>query len=256
MIKFQAHRGVQCEKPENTMAAVMAAIEQGYDVIEVDVDATKDMKFVLMHDRSINRTGRNQDGSEIAETILTSEITYEEALQYDFGVFFSEEFKGTKIPLFEDVLKVVKENGLELKIDNKYQRYTDEQRLAFYQLLKPYEDTACLTCRNVEGIKEALEYLPNMKFHYDGLVTEEILEELSKVISKDRLTIWLPYQNASTTWVKIPFVNKESAELTKRYGKLGIWLLSEESELKDAEELGADIIETVGTLKPSYKKAN
>lgn len=250
MIKFQAHRGVQCENPENTMPAIMAAIEQGYDVIEVDVDVTKDMKFVLMHDRTINRTGRNQDGSEISEQITTSDITYEEALQYDFGVFFGEEFKGTKIPLLEEVLKVVKEHGLELKIDNKYQRYNKEQRLAFYQLLKPYEDMACLTCFDVAGIEEALEYLPNMKFHYDGLVTEEILEELSKLLSKDRLTIWLPYQNDSTWWVKVPFVDKASAELTKKYGKLGVWILSEEAELKDAEELGADIIETVGTLKP------
>ncbi|MBQ8803798.1 MAG: hypothetical protein IJZ53_09205 [Tyzzerella sp.] len=253
MISFQAHRGVQCEKPENTMEAVIAAIEQGYDVIEVDVDVTKDMQFVLLHDHFINRTGRHQDGSEIEEQIAISDITYEEALQYDYGMFFSEEFKGTKIPLLEDVLKVVKAHGLELKIDNKYQRYNKEQRLTFYQLLKPYEDMACLTCFDVAGIEEALEYLPNMSFHYDGLVTEEILEELSKKISKDRLTIWFPYQNASTTWVQVPFVDKASAQLTKQYGKLGVWILSEEAELKDAEELGADIIETVGTLKPKRK---
>lgn len=253
MIKYQAHRGVQCEKPENTMQSVMAAIEQGYDVIEVDVDVTKDMKFVLLHDHSINRTGRNQDGSEIEEEIIISDITYEEALRYDYGMFFAEEFKGTKIPLLGDVLEVVQEHGLELKIDNKYQRYTKEQRVAFYQLLKPYEDIACLTCFDVAGIEEALEYLPNMRFHYDGLVTKEILEELSKKISKDRLTIWLPYQNASTTWVQVPFVNKDSAELTKQYGKLGVWILSEEEELRVSEGLGADIIETVGTLKPKRK---
>lgn len=250
MIKFQAHRGVQCENPENTMPSIMAAIEQGYDVIEVDVDVTKDMKFVLLHDHSINRTGRNQDGSEIKDEIVISDITYEEALQYDFGVFFAEKFKGTKILLLEDVLKVVKRHGLELKIDNKYQRYSKEQRVAFYQLLKPYEDMASLTCFDMAGIEEALEYLPNMTFHYDGLVSKEILEELSKKLSKDRLTIWLPYQNANTTWVQVPFVDKVSADLTKEYGKLGVWILSEESELKDAEELGADIIETVGTLKP------
>lgn len=253
MIKFQAHRGVQCENPENTMPSVMAAIEQGYDVIEVDVDVTKDMKFVLLHDHSLNRTGRNEDGSLIENEVIISDLTYEEALKYDVGVSFSEEFKGTKIPLLEEVLKVVKEYGLELKIDNKYQKYNREQRLAFYQLLKPYEDTACLTCFDVAGIEEALEHLPNMRFHYDGLVTEELLEELSKKLSNERLTIWLPYQNASTTWVQVPFVDKELAELTKKYGKLGVWILSEEAELKDAEELGADIIETVGTLKPKRK---
>jgi len=252
-MKFQAHRGVQCEAPENTMPAVVAAIEQGYDVIEVDVDVTKDGKFVLLHDHFLNRTGRNQDGSEITGKIAISDITYEEALQYDFGVFFSEEFQGTKIPLLKDVLEIVKEHGVELKIDNKYQRYTKEQRIALYQLLKPYEDVACLTCFDMAGVEEALKYLPNMRFHYDGLVTEEILEALSGIISGDRLTIWLPYQNASTFWVKVPFVDQDSAQMTKRYGKLGIWILSKEAELKDAEALGADIIETVGTLKPKRK---
>mgnify|MGYP006874735539 CR=1 FL=1 len=80
--------------------------------------------------------------------------------------------------------------------------------------------------------------------------TEEILEELSKKLSKDRLTVWLPYENESSWWVKVPFVDKASAELAKQYGKLGVWILSKEAELRDAEELGADIIETVGTLKP------
>lgn len=235
------------------MPAVVAAIEQGYDVIEVDVDVTKDGKLVLLHDHFLNRTGRNRDGSEIAEKIAISDITYEEALQYDFGVFFAEAFQGTKIPLLKDVLEMVKEHGVELKIDNKYQRYTKEQRVALYQLLEPYEDVACLTCFDVAGVEEALEYLPNMRFHYDGLVTEETLEALAEKIPGDRLTIWLPYQNASTSWVKVPFVDQAFAQMTKQYGKLGIWLLSEETELADAKALGADIIETVGTLKPKRK---
>ena len=91
MIKFQAHRGVQCENPENTMPSVMAAIEQGYDVVEVDVDVTKDIKFVLLHDHSLNRTGRNEDGSIIENEVIISDLTYEEALKYDVGVSFSED---------------------------------------------------------------------------------------------------------------------------------------------------------------------
>ncbi len=52
---YQAHRGVQKEYPENTMAAIRAAKEQGYDIIEIDPAVTKDGVIVLMHDDTINR---------------------------------------------------------------------------------------------------------------------------------------------------------------------------------------------------------
>ena len=38
--------------------------------------------------------------------------------------------------------------------------------------------------------------------------------------------------------------------MIKEYASLGVWILSEESHLNEAEILGADIIETNGQLKP------
>ena len=46
MLKFQAHKGVSTENPENTIRAYMAAIEQGYHTIEMDVSVTKDMTLL------------------------------------------------------------------------------------------------------------------------------------------------------------------------------------------------------------------
>ena len=64
-MKFQAHRGVLTEFPENTMPAVGAAATQGYDYIELDPNFTKDAKCVIMHDKSINRTCRDKNGNVI-----------------------------------------------------------------------------------------------------------------------------------------------------------------------------------------------
>ena len=83
-MKFEAHRGVGTEYPENTFHSVMAAIEQGYDVIELDVGVTKDDVFVLLHDDTLNRTVRKADGSAIEEKTNLSEVTYEEL----FGIRF------------------------------------------------------------------------------------------------------------------------------------------------------------------------
>ena len=250
MIKFQAHKGVSAENPENTMPAFIAAIEQGFDVIELDISVTKDSEFVALHDRTINRTARNTDGSLIENEVNIADITYADALNYDFGIGFSKKFRGTKIPLFKDVLELAEKRGIQLKIDNKYQFFSERQRKSLFKVLKPYEDVASLTCNSIDALEEAIKVLPGMNFHYDGTVTEECLQKLSKLIAKDKLTVWLPYQNKHTSWVCVPFVDVELATMVKKYSKLGIWLLSKYSELEDAERLEAEIIETNGQLKP------
>jgi len=253
-MQFQAHKGVSTEHPENTMPAFLAAMEQGYDIIELDVAPTQDLRFVLIHDATLNRTGRNPDGSPIAEEIRITDIPYEKALEYDFGVWFSEKFRGTKIALFDDVLALAEKKGIRLKIDNKYQRYTPEQKEAFFKLLAPYQTVASLTCSNLEAITEAVSAFPEMHLHYDGAVTPEALEELGTLLPKERLTVWLPHQNPKTTWVKVEFANPRLAEMIKPYASLGVWILSSYRDLADAEALGADIIETNGQIKPPKNK--
>ena len=249
-MKYQAHRGVCSENPENTIPAFMAAINQGFDIIELDIGVTCDMQFVALHDSSLKRTARNPDGSTLEQDILIENITYSKALEFDYGIWFGKKFKNTKIPLFEDILKLAQKHGTELKIDNKYQYYTDEQKDKFFNLLKPYTNIAQLTCSKTDELKRALKALPDMHFHYDGVVNDEIMAELSSLLPKDKLTIWMPFQNNLTTWVTVPFADEENCKKIKEIASLGLWILTKETELEAAKKLGADVIETVGQLKP------
>ena len=248
---FQAHKGVSTENPENTMPAFLAAVEQGYEIIELDVSVTKDMRFVTLHDSTINRTARNENGEPLQKPLRIDEITYEEALGYDFGVWFSQKFRGTAIPRLKEVLELARQHGISLKIDNKYQKFTPEQKEEFFKLLLPYEDVACLTCSDFEELRRAVAYFPKMRFHYDGPVSRVHLERIASLLSKERLTVWLPHKNPSTSWVKVDFANKSLARLVKQYATLGIWILSRNEHLEQAEALGAEIIETNGGLKPT-----
>lgn len=247
---FQAHKGVSTENPENTMPAFEAAVRQGYGIIETDVSVTKDLKFVLLHDDTINRTARCENGNQLGNPVNLSDITYEDALRYDFGIGFSEKFRGTKIPLLEDVLKFSKQNGIKLKIDNKYQRFNSVQKEKFFELLAPYTDTASLACSSFEELRTASRLFPEMHFHYDGEVSCEMLEKISKIIAKEKLTVWIPHKNPNTSWVQVEFANERLSKLIKQYASLGVWILSDNSQLEDAKVLGADIIETNGQLKP------
>lgn len=251
--KLQAHRGVSTEYPENTMPAFIASVEQGYDIIELDPGYTKDGEIIILHDQILNRTVRNADGSEIKEKTYAHKCTLEELLKLDAGIWFSDEFKGVKIPTFEDVLKLSAENNMPLKIDNKVQRFYPEEIEKMIGLIKKYgaEKLVGFTCTDLYFIDYIMSVLPNVTIHYDGYADKWHLEEVRKSIKDNNLVIWHRYDNETSAWCKIPPVNEETVKLSKEYGEIGLWILSENEEADVAvDKFSADYIETTGSIKP------
>ncbi len=91
-----AHRGASGEAPENTIASIRKALFQKADVIEIDVHLTKDNKIIVMHDITLDRT-TNLKG-------LIKDYNWAEIIDADAGGKFSSDFKGEKIPTFQEVL--------------------------------------------------------------------------------------------------------------------------------------------------------
>jgi len=92
-----AHRGFSTVAPENSMPAFGAAVAMGAEEIEFDLWYTKDGEIVSIHDPVLDRVS---DG-----TGFVYEHTYDELMQYDFGIKFNEKFKGMKIIKFEEILQ-------------------------------------------------------------------------------------------------------------------------------------------------------
>lgn len=65
-----SHRGDWRNFPENSLAAIDNAIKMGVDIVEVDVQRTKDGQLILMHDTSLNRTTTGK--GKISECTLDS----------------------------------------------------------------------------------------------------------------------------------------------------------------------------------------
>lgn len=57
-----AHRGASAYCPENTLAALQAAVRMGAHAVEVDVKRSADGYVVLMHDATVDRTAHNGHG--------------------------------------------------------------------------------------------------------------------------------------------------------------------------------------------------
>ncbi|MDZ7612906.1 MAG: glycerophosphodiester phosphodiesterase family protein [Flavobacteriaceae bacterium] len=51
-----AHRGKCGDGPENSLRGIQKCIDMGVDMVEIDLEKTKDGQLVLMHDKTINRT--------------------------------------------------------------------------------------------------------------------------------------------------------------------------------------------------------
>jgi glycerophosphoryl diester phosphodiesterase len=98
-----AHRGHSIAFPENTLEAYRKAIELGVEMIECDVNITRDGKLVMMHDPTLDRTTTG--------TGLVSASTWEEIQQLDAGGKFKPEFAGVHVPSAEETLLLYKETG-------------------------------------------------------------------------------------------------------------------------------------------------
>ena len=123
-VKSVNHRG-WWECPENTISAYRGSAEHGFKYVETDVAFTSDDVPVLLHDKTINRTGKNPDGSPYATPNKEiKDITFEEVRKLDFGIVRDPKFKGEKIPSFEEFIKCCRNLGLhpyiELKADTQY----------------------------------------------------------------------------------------------------------------------------------------
>ena len=253
MVRLQAHRGVASEYPENTMAAFNAAVTQGYRLIELDPKYTADGRFVILHDRTLKRTARDSDGN--AHELDIAEITYDEAKKYDYGVWFGERFKGEAIPTLTDVLNLAASNpDIALKFDNVWESFPDELKSAFLREIAAHTaKNVGITCKSTDGVRLAAEILPHCEIHYDGMDLSDVtLCEVKRLSDGHRLTVWVCYDNANTRWFKGEKADRELCAHMKRYGELGIWLLTEKEELMRAVgEFGADAVETTGSLKIS-----
>lgn len=92
-----AHRGASKYAPENTMAAFKLALEMKADMIELDVQLSKDGVPVVFHDSKLDRHSNGKG--------LVSSFLFDELQQLDAGKWFSIEFMGEKIPSLEEVLR-------------------------------------------------------------------------------------------------------------------------------------------------------
>ena len=95
-----AHRGFSAEAPENTLSAFRKAIEVGSDMVELDVQLSKDKEVVVIHDEILGRATNGQG--------IVADLTLRELKELGAGFRFAPQFSGEGIPTLKEVLELVK----------------------------------------------------------------------------------------------------------------------------------------------------
>ena len=107
-----AHRGAHEGIPENTLPAYQKAIDLQVDFVEIDVRTTKDGKFVSIHNDTVDGYAEGAKGP-------VNGLTLEELRALDVGSRVGPQWKGIRIPTFEEILDLCKGKvGIYLDLKN------------------------------------------------------------------------------------------------------------------------------------------
>ncbi|TMV10270.1 glycerophosphodiester phosphodiesterase [Ruegeria sediminis] len=109
-VEVIGHRGAAASRPENTMASVLKAIDDGADWVEIDVQETADGEVVVAHD---------SDFMKLAGVDLKVwDATMADLDGIDIGSWFDPEYADERAPTLRDVLAAARGHAkviIELK---------------------------------------------------------------------------------------------------------------------------------------------
>lgn len=113
-----AHRGHITEAPELTMAAFHLAVELGAEMIEADVQVSRDGVALLLHDATLERTTSGHGP--------VSALDWDEIAELDAGSWFDGRFAGERVPRLDELFGLAEANGIGLCLEAKGQTAAEQ----------------------------------------------------------------------------------------------------------------------------------
>jgi glycerophosphoryl diester phosphodiesterase len=164
-----AHRGASAVAPENTLAAIEQALEQGTDWVEIDVQETADGEVVVIHDRDLKKIGG------VALNVYDSSLKQLQSV--DIGSWFSSQYSDQRIATLEQVLRLCKGRA-KVNIELKYYGHEQqlEQRVADIVEAIGMEQDIVLMSLSYEGISRMRTLRPQWTL---GLLSSVTAGDLS-----------------------------------------------------------------------------
>lgn len=217
-VEVMAHRGSSHAAPENTIAAVRKAIEDGADMVEIDVQETADGVVVVFHDSDFMKLSGSR--------LKIWDATMDDLKDMDIGSWFAPEFRGERVPTLADVLAVCKGN-IGVNIELKYYGHDDqlEQRVA--DIVNQYQmaDDVIAMSLKVDAVEKMKQICPDWKV---GLLLSVYAGNLKKL-------------NADFVAVNAGFADRNFINAAHGSGKeVYVWTVNDSATMSTMIGRGAD----------------
>ncbi|WP_462418844.1 glycerophosphodiester phosphodiesterase [Kytococcus sp. Marseille-QA3725] len=235
-----AHRGASFEKPENTLTAFQEGIDDKVDLIEIDVQRSKDGVLVVIHDTDLRRTTNAEEVFPGRASYEVGDFTYDELQQLDAGSWKGAEFTGERIPTLQQTVDLVRRSRVGLLIEVKSPELYPglaEQLAEFLDEQPGYLESAVANDRlvvqsfNWDFMREFNRHLPQVTA---GLLGHPPVEELST------LSAWVDQVNPRAKDVDQAYVDAVHAAGMR----INVWTVDSPAQMRRLINLGVDGIIT------------
>ncbi|MGL4623894.1 MAG: glycerophosphodiester phosphodiesterase family protein [Culicoidibacterales bacterium] len=218
-----AHRGAG-DQPQNTVASIQKALVQEAQMIEIDVQLTKDNVVILEHDQTFSRAfGLNGN---------VGDYTFAELQSLDAGAYFFQEQTTEKIATLAEIIAITEATKTPLIIE-----------------LKSYSANPN---RLVEAVAELIQ---TQNCEQRCIVASTKYAELAytKTLNANLLRIYIAYLafgdfsdlDVDGFMIETTNLTKKAVQRVQAKQKaIFAWTLNTENEIRDAQQKGVDGIIT------------
>ena len=231
-VTITAHRGSSKKAPENSLSAFEAAIEDGADVIELDVRQTRDGVVIVMHDESLRRTcGVNNK---------VGEMTYRQLQGIYIDAGHGDEYPEEKIPTLREAIELI-DGRADMNIELKPAVTDTNLEEAVAEIVAEYDlyDSCVVTSQTYDSIKKIKKKDENIKTVY---VMSVAMGNFYNLKYADALSI------------KFRYITHDVVRRAHESGKeIYAWVIDDDKTLERMMLLNVD---SIITNKPEQMKKN
>ncbi|KQV29685.1 hypothetical protein ASC97_23225 [Rhizobium sp. Root1203] len=217
-VEIIAHRGAAGARPENTMAAVLKAIDDGADWVEIDVQETADGEVVVAHDSDFMKSA--------GVDLKIWNATMSDIAGIDIGSSFDPAYAAERTPTLRDVLTAARGRSkvmIELKyyghnvdLENKVARIVEETGMT---------DNISVMSLKLPIVERMQELRPRWR---TGILAARAIGDLSK-LDADFIAV-------NTGQASVGLVKRSAAEGKKLY----VWTVDEPVKMSRMISIGVD----------------
>lgn len=234
-----AHRGAGGEFPENTLPAFRTGLEQGADLLELDVHASADGEIVVIHDEDVSRT---TSGSGLVRELSLGAIR-----SLDAGAGFvapdgsrPHAGRGILVPTLKEVLEEFPDTPLNIEIKQK----DPAIEAAVVAMLEAYQagDRVVLAAEHHEIMARIRLAGPGWSTSFSA---QELVEFYDRVL-RDDFDGYRPEGRALQVphfYGDIEVVTRAFVDAAHRLDlEVHVWTINDEAEMRALLDLGVDAL--------------